>query len=280
MHWGYALVWPRAFLTRDADPLMAKLKFLAHYGLETTGIGLREVAAMSEAQRDDVGNFLAQHNLSLSVHLGLPYFDADRDLVRRHVDEALEQLSTSHSLLRTMLVTTGAGDIHRFHKQPPLPQQLEQLAEALMPVVAGCQGLGLPVGIENHGDYYCSDLVDLCQMVPGLGIFLDTGNTYLIGEAPLPAIRAAAPYVVGTHFKDHHVRPRLDARPLHFEVAESVTGDGDVPLRECYQILLDTVPDPAALVMEIELIPPPNLDVVEAFERSLTFVRSLPQVKR
>ncbi len=65
MHWGYALVWPRAFLTRDADPLMAKLKFLAHYGLETTGIGLREVVAMSEAQRDDVGTFLAQHNLSL-----------------------------------------------------------------------------------------------------------------------------------------------------------------------------------------------------------------------
>jgi sugar phosphate isomerase/epimerase len=177
-------------------------------------------------------------------------------------------------------VTTGAGNIHHLRKQPALAEQLERLAKVLPPIVQGCKDLRLPFGIENHGDYYCSGLVDLCQMVPRLGIFLDAGNTYLIGEAPLPAFRAAALYVVGTHFKDHHMHPRLEARPLHFEVAESITGEGDVPLRECYQILLDAVPDSSALVMEIELIPPPGLDPVEAFERSLAFVRSLPKMSR
>jgi sugar phosphate isomerase/epimerase len=187
----------------------------------------------------------------------------------------LHHLDAYHSLLRATLVTTSAGGIHRFVRQPALAHQLERLAEGVAPVTHVCRALQVPLGIENHGDYYCSDLVALCQAVPGLGIFLDTGNTYLIGEAPLPAFRAAAPYVVGTHWKDHHVRPCLDARPLHFEVAPAVLGEGDVPLRECYDLLLAHAPDPDALVMEIELIPPPDLDPVVAFERSLRWVRGL-----
>jgi hypothetical protein len=72
-----------------------------------------------------------------------------------------------------------------------------------------------------------------------------------------------------------HVRPRPDARPLHFEVGPSVIGDGDVPLRACYQILLDQAPDLDKLAMEIEFIPPPDLDPLAALERGLAFVRSL-----
>jgi sugar phosphate isomerase/epimerase len=154
---------------------------------------------------------------------------------------------------------------------------MERLATVLPPLAEGCHRLGLPFGIENHGDYYCSDLVGLCEQVPHLGIFLDTGNTYLIGEAPLPAFRAAAPYVVGAHFKDHHVRPCPDARPLHFEVAPAVLGEGDVGLRECYEILLREAPRPHDLVMEMELIPPQGMPPLEAFERSLAFVRSLEE---
>jgi hypothetical protein len=40
MIWGYALIWKREYMTRDPDPLMAKLKFLVDYGLKETGIGL------------------------------------------------------------------------------------------------------------------------------------------------------------------------------------------------------------------------------------------------
>jgi sugar phosphate isomerase/epimerase len=56
-----------------------------------------------------------------------------------------------------------------------------------------------------------------------------------------------------------------------------VIGDGDVPLRECYRLLKERNPDPGRLVMEIELIMPSfsGNDPVEAFEKSLAFVRSL-----
>ncbi len=279
MLWGYALVWTKGMLARDPDPIMARLKFLAHYGLQTTGFGLSTFEHMSDADRDRVGSFVADNDLSLTLIAEVPYMDPDHDVVRRAVERNLEGFARYRDLLRTRLITTSAGNVHRFMREPSLQSQMERLADVLPALALGCHDLGLPFGIENHGDYYTSDLVELCKAIPHLGIFLDTGNTYLIGEAPLPAVRTAAPYVVGTHFKDHHVRPRLETRPLQFEVGPSVIGQGDVDLRTCYQILLDHAPNPRDLVMEIELIPPPELDAIDAFEQSLAFIRSLPEPK-
>ncbi|MEK7767528.1 MAG: sugar phosphate isomerase/epimerase family protein [bacterium] len=278
MTWGYALVWAGQFLTRDADPLMARLKFLAHYGLTTTGVGLDELDRLSPAQRDGLRGYLAAHDVRLPLIVGAGWLAPDRAALRRRTDELLGKLERYAPLARCPLVTTGGGTVHRFTRAPALPGQMDLLAEALAPVAARCHALGIPFGIENHGDYYCSDLAALCRRVPHLGIFLDTGNTYLIGEAPLPAVREAAPFTVGTHFKDHVVAPRPEARPLHFEVGAAVIGEGDVPLREAYDLLLRFAPDPGRLTMEIELIPPSfkGNDPVEAFERSLAFVRSLP----
>ncbi len=275
MRWGYALIWAGDYLVRDEDPLLAKLKFLAHYGLHTTGTTLEEIDGLSETKRDQVGQLLADHDLSLTPVLHAPYFDPDGDKVARAMDGQLALLEKWRDYLRVPLATTSVGPVHRFMREPSLETQLDLLAARLPALAAGCHGMGIPFGIENHGDYYLSDLVGLCQQVPHLGIFLDTGNTYLIGEAPLPAIEAAVPYAVGTHFKDHHVRPCPDARPLHFEVAPSVLGEGDVPLEACYRLLRERNPDPDRLVMEIELIMPADRPAVESFEQSLAYVRSL-----
>jgi sugar phosphate isomerase/epimerase len=273
MLWGYALVWRKEYLTRDTDPTMARLKFLVDYDLQVTGLGLGQVAAMDEGQREHLGRYLSDNDLYIHVYVHLPYFDPDLDAVRRAVDEELAQLDAYRALLRTPLVTTSVGAYHRFMRQPSLEQQMDRLVDVLTPLAHGCHDMGLPFGIENHGDYYCSDLVALCQRVSHLGIFLDTGNTYLIGEQPLPAFEVAAPYVVGTHFKDHHVQPNPSI--LHFEIAGSVIGDGDVPMRACYELLAAQAPDPDKLVMELEYIPPKDMDPIESLEKSLAFVRSL-----
>ena len=275
MRWGYALVWAGSFLERDEDPLLAKLKFLAHYGLHTTGTTLESIDEMPEERRDRVGQLLADHDLALTPVLHAPYFDPDRDKVARAIERQLALLDKWREFLRVPLATTSVGPYHRFMREPSLATQLDRLAAHLPALAAGCHAMGIPFGIENHGDYYLSDLAGLCAGVPHLGIFLDTGNTYLIGEAPLPAFEAAAPYAVGTHFKDHHVRPCPDARPLHFEVGPAVLGEGDVPLEACYRLLRERNPNPDRLVMEIELIPPPDRPPLESFEQSLAFVRSL-----
>ena len=59
--------------------------------------------------------------------------------------------------------------------------------------------------------------------MPGLRIFLDTGNTYLIGERPIPAYEAGAAYTIGTHFKDHRVAPVPS--PLGFDIKGAVAND-------------------------------------------------------
>jgi sugar phosphate isomerase/epimerase len=146
----------------------------------------------------------------------------------------------------------------------------------MAPLAKACKDMGRPLGIENHGDFYCSDLVELCERVPGLGIFLDTGNCYLIGEKPLPAAREAAPHTIGTHFKDHMVSPAPG--PLRFEIHGAVLGQGHVGLRQIYDILAAHAPAPDKLVMHWELVPPKDMNGLDALEQSWVFVRSLPGV--
>ena len=175
------------------------------------------------------------------------------------------------------IVTTCVGPYHRFMDSPSLEEQLDRLAERLTPLARGCHELGCPLGIENHGDYYCDDLVALCRRVPHLGIFLDTGNTYLIGEQPLPACRAAAPYTIGTHFKDHRVYP--DHKELKFVIGGAPLGQGHVGLAEIYRLLVDLAPSPETLVMQWEMIPPQGMDPFECLEQSWEFVRGLSEAR-
>jgi sugar phosphate isomerase/epimerase len=160
-------------------------------------------------------------------------------------------------------------------RDPTLSQQLDRLAEALTPVARVCHELGRPLGIENHGDYYTSDLVELCRRVPHLGIFLDTGNTYLIGERSVPACREAAPLTIGTHFRDHYVHP--DPHSLTFVIDGAPLGQGDVGLAQVYRDLLDLAPPGRRLIMHWEMVAPKGMHPRDCLEESWRFVRSLPE---
>lgn len=274
MIWGYAGVWPGAFGLHEGDRLMNRLQFLVDHGFSSTGIGLKELE--DPARREQIATFVTEHDLQLTAHFRAKYFDPDLDEVRRQADACLADIQEYGDDIRAPIVTTGVGPYHRFMDSPSLAEQLDRLAEVLIPVAAACHEMGRPIGIENHGDYYCSDLVELCKRVPHLGIFLDTGNTYLIGEQSVPACKLAAPYTIGTHFKDHYVHP--DPRELKFVVQGASLGAGHVGLREVYEALLAEAPDPDALVMQWELVPPKEMDPFESLEESWTFIRSLPGV--
>jgi sugar phosphate isomerase/epimerase len=198
--------------------------------------------------------------------------DAD---AKRDADETGRFLAEHAALFRGMIAKTSARAGHRFDRVASWPEKRERLARTIAPLADACWQAGVPLAIENHGDYYCSDLVELCERAPHLHLFLDTGNTFLIGERPDLAFAVAAPWTIGTHFKDHRVRPRLDTFPLGFEIDGAALGDGDVPLRECYELLRREAPWPDRLVMEIEMVAPGGLDPRICFERSLAFVRSL-----
>jgi sugar phosphate isomerase/epimerase len=275
LSWGFAGPWYGEFLKMDEDSLRARLKFLKHYNLKEVSLSLQELEAMSKDNEEWLEEYLTKNDMRLSPRVGFDYLDVEIEEAKQKTEEIEEGLRNYRHLLNGHIVTTGATIGHRFDNIMPLAEKLERLSKVLTPLAEVCQGFGTPLAIENHGDYYCSDLVQLCKETPDLYIFLDTGNPYLIGEQPLPAFEVAAPFTIGTHFKDHRVRPCPDARPLHFEVAESILGEGDVPLRECYNLLLKKAPFPNKLVMEIEMISPIDVNPIEALEKSLEFIHSL-----
>jgi sugar phosphate isomerase/epimerase len=273
MLWGYAGIFPGGFGVWQGDVPMNMLNFAADNGFRSAHIGLRELK--DPARRDQIGQFVADRDMQLVLGAGLRCFDPDQDAVRRAADDLIERIRAYADVVRAPICTTGAGPVHRFMDSPSLEEQLDALSFGLGPVAEACHEMGRPLGIENHGDYYCQDLVELCERTPHLGIFLDTGNTYLIGEQSLPACRLAAPYTIGTHFKDHKVHP--DLKELKFVIEGSVLGDGHVGLREVYGYLKELAPNPDALVMHWEMVPPKDMDAWECLEKSWQFVRSLEE---
>ncbi len=272
MIWGYAGVWPGEFRVWEGDPSMNQLRFIIEHGFQSTGFNLSEMR--DPARRDEVAALVEQHDLRLTAHAHVRWFDPDVDEARRQTDAFLEDLAAYGDLLRVPIVTMVAGRCHRFMDSPSLAEQMDCLAQVLPYAAQACYEMGRPLGIENHGDYYCSDLVELCQRVPHLGIFLDTGNTYLIGEKSIPACREAAPYTIGTHFKDHYVHPEPQDG-LKFVIGGAPLGEGHVGLEQVYRDLLDLAPEPDKLVMHWEMVPPKGMDGFECLERSWRFVRRI-----
>ncbi len=285
MIWGYAHVWFSEFLSLDPEPQLARLKFVSKWGLRSTGLDCESLARLSDQELEALYRHTEENDLVANLTFQFGGFvesddgvvAAPREAIARQRDAVIEVARRSASRLNSGVVSTEVGPAHRFLRRPNLQEQFELIARELEPLASELESMGLRLAVENHGDYYVSDIVRLCESVRNLWLFLDTGNTYLIGERPLEAVRTGAPYVAGVHFKDQTVRPRKDMNPINFEVAPAVTGEGDVPLREAYAILKEHAPDPERLMMEIELIPPRGVSAEEAMRRSVEFIRELEE---
>lgn len=274
--WGYAGIFPGEFGIWQGDVTLNRLQFMVKHGFSSTHIDLKELE--SAARREEIGQIVAQHNLELTpVFEGFDYFADDIDQIKRHVEQFITNLEKYRELIQAPIATTCVGPYHRFMSEPSLEEQMERLIEILKPVAQACTSLGTPLGIENHGDYYCSDLALLCQEVPHLGVFLDTGNTFLVGERPLEAAASVAPYTIGMHLKDHHVYP--DPHHLTFVLKGASLGDGQAQLKEIYNLILEQSHS-EKLVIQWELIPPERMNPFESLERSWNFIRSLEGEKQ
>ncbi len=109
---------------------------------------------------------------------------------------------------------------------------------------------GRILAIENHQDFGSAELVGFCgQYGSAMGITLDTGNTFPVGEAPMDFIRRAAPLVRHVHFKDYRVQHTDEG----YRLVRCAIGDGAVPLKQMMAVLathhesMNAVLEPGAL---------------------------------
>jgi 3-oxoisoapionate decarboxylase len=82
-----------------------------------------------------------------------------------------------------------------------------------------------------------------------MGITLDTGNTFPVGEAPMDFVRRVAPLVQHVHLKDYRVQFTGEG----YRLIRCAIGDGAVPIKEMlaeigkHHTHIDAVLEPGAL---------------------------------
>jgi sugar phosphate isomerase/epimerase len=108
---------------------------------------------------------------------------------------------------------------------------------------------GRTLAIENHQDFGSDELAEFCDATRGVGICLDTGNTFPVAEAPLDFTRRVAQRVAHLHLKDYRVQFTDEG----YRLVRCAIGDGAVPIAAMLDILaaqgreLTAVLEPGAL---------------------------------
>jgi sugar phosphate isomerase/epimerase len=274
-YWGLALAWYGDYTKgRDENPWLAKMDFLAQYGMKAFIASTSEIDALQESEKDVLFSALADRDMHCILHSAIDHMSADRATQDKVIENELRMLEKYIPLCRSDIVTTCAGDSHRYDNQFPWEEKVERFSRIMSPVAKLCWDMGAPFAIENHADYYVSDLLEILRATPRLYMFLDTANALHIGEQPVKACLDAAPYVVGTHFKDHGMMQSRVGN-LHYEITGAALGDGAANLEKQYEIILEKSPFRDKLVMLFELFAPADMTPIACFEKSVDFIRGL-----
>jgi len=121
-----------------------------------------------------------------------------------------------------------------------LKEELKQAAQDLREVVPLCADYDVRMAFENHEYETSQDVLEVVRKVNSeyVGAHVDTGNSMMVWEDPIEAIRAMAPCAVSTHFKDHMVimangQPMIVGVPL---------GKGSIDCAESFRILAEQSP--------------------------------------
>lgn len=116
----------------------------------------------------------------------------------------------------------------------------QEIAKAIVDfkaVMPDFEKSGVRIAYENHEYESSQDIINVIEAVnsPMLGSHIDTGNSMMLWEDPIAAVKNMAPKAVSTHFKDHVVI-EIDSEPVIVGVP---LGSGTIDLAECYRILAD-----------------------------------------
>jgi 3-oxoisoapionate decarboxylase len=150
-------------------------------------------------------------------------------------------------IIRYGLTTVLCGDRHALGEK--WSELVAGVAAALTDRGPRAFDAGKILAIENHQDFGSEELVSFCNATRGIGICLDTGNTFPVAEAPLDFVRRVAPHVRHVHLKDYRVQFTDEG----YRLVRCAIGDGAVPLPAMLDALarhhahLSAVLEPGAL---------------------------------
>ncbi len=136
------------------------------------------------------------------------------------------------SLVRLHLTPVLAGD--RAAMGPRWGEAVAHARATLLAAAPHAASGGLRLAIENHQDFGSEELVALAEEAgPHVGIVLDTGNPFAVGEDPVAFTARAASRISHVHLKDYQAQFTDEGVRL----VRCAIGDGCVPLAEIVAVL-------------------------------------------
>ncbi len=147
----------------------------------------------------------------------------DRHLgaVRGHLDGMACEIDTSGTdpghmagMIR-VASTLGADTVRTYTRyRDALPGLIDRTIVDLRAVAPIAAESGVLVVLENHEDFSGSAIATILAAVdhPSVRALYDYGNSQMVGEDPIVALEAMAPYTARVHAKDHEIVEDADGR--------------------------------------------------------------------
>ena len=154
----------------------------------------------------------------------------------------LDTSGTSPAHLTEMLrvaAAVGADQLRTYTRYSGDEEDLvERTVRDLVQVAPAAEQLQINILLENHEDFRGSAIAEILGRVnhPRIRALFDYGNSQMVGEDPIEALEAMAPYTSAVHMKDHVVVEHDNA----LYVQGVVMGRGKLPISEMTDHLYGT----------------------------------------
>ena len=180
--------------------------------ISANGPGYRDLCGTTPEHFASVRACLREHNMACEI-----------DTSDTRVDNLHKMLSVASQL--------GAERLRVYTKyEAPLSEQIDWTVRDLRAVAPEADRLGITIVFENHEDFQGEVISQILAKVnhPRIRALYDYGNSQMVGEDPMQALRAMQAYIDAVHVKDHVIvnsegRPWVQGVPL---------GQGLLPIME------------------------------------------------
>jgi sugar phosphate isomerase/epimerase len=200
-------------------------------GLEDVGAEVVEIYSpwlteLGPDGRRALGERLAEQGLVAVASASL-YGEQVADVLRNAVDLGV-------ATMRLGLSPVLCGDRNAYGAAR-WSERIASIRADLAELAPAAADQGVTVAMENHQDLRSAELMDLAEEAgDNVGITLDCGNAFPVAESPMAFARTVAPRVHHVHLKDYRVQFTDEG----FRLVRCAIGDGAVPFREIFDLLL------------------------------------------
>jgi sugar phosphate isomerase/epimerase len=204
--WSFTNVHSEAGTDPDPFSAIGLAELAVARGLRAVEVSGAELDGQSGAEEERFGAVLKDGDLALVVDTGAKETPSETGA---GVEGALRTAAARQgTVVRTTISRCLEGDRSQYG-YAGWKEHLRALVDPLKRATARAADVGIPVGIENHQDICSWELLWLTEQVgsPWLGVVLDCGNAYAVGEEPSAFAERVMPILKHVHFKDYVVHP-------------------------------------------------------------------------